>query len=656
KSRDSATEKPVKGSVHEETPKASNLKEQSESTVTQRTFIEVRLCSSSSSSSSSPSSVVSTPTVGSKGSLEDPVGVDSSPGSLTPSTKRTLSGAADLSRSTSTTHPSQEKTSCLPGSGETISATKNVSSDITCLVGQQHVHANDCQMDAKAGMDEKVKTSRSKSLHLRSERRSYSTETSVPPGPNPFSVQQRIKSFENLSGPDRPAIACIDVQSYAVTSKPPLSRRSSGHISTQGTESPSSMRNGPSCAGKGPETPTEPLHPRIPPSTVAFSNLDVPKGDSSRVPHPGEKAMGDSPEPEPDSTPQTSPVVRTRTPRSQSGLARSKLRELRALSMPDLDKLCTDQFTEDASEGRTKRDNDPSRVNRMYSSSSRRDGDQSDGAQPADASWSISLGELSLSPLHQNKLQNVLTSLTENTDVLRMIQEVKALTETTQVTEDIYFVVLSKDEGSGLGFSIAGGVDLEQKSISVHRVFSKGVAGVEGTIQRGDSIISINGTVLGGTTHGEALTCFHQARLHRQALVVIRKGKDSELSSPRQEVPFGAGRQAQCSSIITMETGAAVEVGPDGALSVELQKTSAGLGFSLEGGKASAQGDRPLNIKRIFRGGAAELSRVIDVGDEVLAINGRSLQGLMHYDAWNIIKAVSEGPVQLVIRKPRTSV
>lgn len=45
-----------------------------------------------------------------------------------------------------------------------------------------------------------------------------------------------------------------------------------------------------------------------------------------------------------------------------------------------------------------------------------------------------------------------------------------------------------------------------------------------------------------------------------------------------------------------------VEVGPDGVLSVELQKTSAGLGFSLDGGKASAHGDRPLNIKRVFKG------------------------------------------------------
>lgn len=45
-----------------------------------------------------------------------------------------------------------------------------------------------------------------------------------------------------------------------------------------------------------------------------------------------------------------------------------------------------------------------------------------------------------------------------------------------------------------------------------------------------------------------------------------------------------------------------VEIGPNGALKVELHKTSAGLGFSLEGGRASAQGDRPLHVKRIFKG------------------------------------------------------
>lgn len=35
---------------------------------------------------------------------------------------------------------------------------------------------------------------------------------------------------------------------------------------------------------------------------------------------------------------------------------------------------------------------------------------------------------------------------------------------------------------------------------------------------------------------------------------------------------------------------------------VTLEKTSAGLGFSLEGGKGSLHGDKPLTINRIFKG------------------------------------------------------
>lgn len=58
----------------------------------------------------------------------------------------------------------------------------------------------------------------------------------------------------------------------------------------------------------------------------------------------------------------------------------------------------------------------------------------------------------------------------------------------------------------------------------------------------------------------------------------------------------------------------------------------------------------------LLLGGAAEQAGNIESGDEILAVSGKSLLGLMHYDAWNIIKSVPEGPVQLLIRKPRTSV
>ncbi|XP_036384601.1 PDZ domain-containing protein 2-like [Megalops cyprinoides] len=630
---------------------------------------------------------VSTHASGKKESLEKTVnniGSDPTEGSITPSLEEDLSEQTGLSRSTAGVHQSQVKPSSSCSEDTFTTTINNAVSNAVGQARKQHAYTNNCQMDGafryttKLDTDENAKASRSKSHHLRSERRSYSTETSVPPGPNPSSVQQRIKSFENLSGPDRPAIVCIDVQSYALPSKAPLNRKSSGHVGSgnpQSTECQSLTRSTSSYADKVSEVPPESSYLGVPPSNVALLNFDVPEPDSHTEAQAEGKNIGVPGELKQDCPLHTPSVVQTRSSRASSGLARTRLRELRALSMPDLDKLCTGEFSSDVGgapadtelEGRPRESlapggpqwlnstsssgSDLTRANR--GTSNRGMGRETNGAQSTDASWSISLSKLITSPLEQSKLQSVLTSLKHNTDVLTMIQEVKALAE---VIEDIYFVVLTKEEGSGLGFSIAGGVDLEQKSITVHRVFSRGVANKEGTIRRGDSIISINGTLLGGVRHGEALSCLHQARLPRQAVVVIRRGRDSELSPPRQEVPIGTGRRVQCSTDITMGTAPAVEVGPDGAMSVELQKTSAGLGFSLEGGKASAQGDRPLNVKRIFRGGAAELSRVIDVGDEVLAINGRSLQGLMHYDAWNIIKSVSEGPVQLLIRKPRTSV
>lgn len=42
--------------------------------------------------------------------------------------------------------------------------------------------------------------------------------------------------------------------------------------------------------------------------------------------------------------------------------------------------------------------------------------------------------------------------------------------------------------------------------------------------------------------------------------------------------------------------------------SVDVEKGSGGIGFSLEGGRGSIQGDRPLVINRIFKGTLISLS------------------------------------------------
>lgn len=62
----------------------------------------------------------------------------------------------------------------------------------------------------------------------------------------------------------------------------------------------------------------------------------------------------------------------------------------------------------------------------------------------------------------------------------------------------------------------------------VHKVFPNGLACQEGTIQKGDEVLSINGKSLKGVTHSDASAIMRQARQPRQAVVVTRKPKDGE--------------------------------------------------------------------------------------------------------------------------------
>jgi len=76
---------------------------------------------------------------------------------------------------------------------------------------------------------------------------------------------------------------------------------------------------------------------------------------------------------------------------------------------------------------------------------------------------------------------------------------------------------------------------------------------------------------------------------------------------------------------------------------VTLKKEGTGLGFSLEGGKDSPLGDRPLTIKKIFTGGAADKTKVLRVGDEILSVNSADCGRMSRIEAWNFMKKLSDG-------------
>ncbi|XP_034730591.1 uncharacterized protein si:dkey-92i15.4 isoform X2 [Etheostoma cragini] len=217
----------------------------------------------------------------------------------------------------------------------------------------------------------------------------------------------------------------------------------------------------------------------------------------------------------------------------------------------------------------------------------------------------------------------------------RLLEDVRSVGDSTlQDYDDVQVVVLHKDIGVGLGFSVAGGVD-QNKPVTVHKVFHSGVAAQEGSIREGDQVLSINGTSLGSYAHWEALKVLRRTKTREMGVVVLRRGENSGVCKRGAQRNNQGPTQTQFT-----ETGQ--------LLCVRLEKNSRDLGFSLEGGVDSNLGNRPLTVQKIFQGGPVDK---VCPGDEVEEIDGMSVVGMRRLEVWSLIRKLPSGPVDLVLRR-----
>ncbi|XP_050666328.1 uncharacterized protein LOC126966380 isoform X2 [Leptidea sinapis] len=201
---------------------------------------------------------------------------------------------------------------------------------------------------------------------------------------------------------------------------------------------------------------------------------------------------------------------------------------------------------------------------------------------------------------------------------------------------------LMKSNGSGIGLILAGGIDCEAKDVTVHRVLSDSVAAKAG-IKKGTKVRSINGNTMAGLTHAQSVSILKEQR--PEILIEIEDEPRGFKDSCSDNEPTSL-ESSDLNSCDRNATGSIVTV------SLEKAGGGAGLGFGLDGGRDSPNGDRPLTIKKLFAGGAAARSGQVMVGAELLSAGGQSFEGFTRTQAWAALKALPNGQVVLVLKNP----
>ncbi|XP_075413122.1 inaD-like protein isoform X2 [Tenrec ecaudatus] len=204
-------------------------------------------------------------------------------------------------------------------------------------------------------------------------------------------------------------------------------------------------------------------------------------------------------------------------------------------------------------------------------------------------------------------------------------------------------VEIIRDLSDALGISIAGGKGspLGDIPIFIAMIQASGVAARTQKLKVGDRIISINGQPLDGLSHADVVNLLKNA-YGRIILQVVADTNINAIATHLESMSTGYHLGSPTAERHPEDT----ETAPPKVITLE--KGSEGLGFSIVGGYGSPHGDLPIYVKTIFAKGAAADDGQLKRGDQILAVNGETLEGVTHEQAVAILKR-QRGSVTLTV-------
>ncbi|KAM5261595.1 multiple PDZ domain protein isoform 18-T22 [Hipposideros larvatus] len=215
----------------------------------------------------------------------------------------------------------------------------------------------------------------------------------------------------------------------------------------------------------------------------------------------------------------------------------------------------------------------------------------------------------------------------------------------TSEIQGLRTVEIKKGPGDSLGISIAGGVGspLGDVPIFIAMMHPNGVAAQTQKLRVGDRIVTICNMSTEGMTHTKVVNLLKSASGSIE-MQVVAGGDVSVVTGHQQE----AANSSLSFPGLTSSSIFQDDLGPPQCKSISLDRGPDGLGFSIVGGYGSPHGDLPIYIKTVFAKGAASEDGRLKRGDQIIAVNGQSLEGVTHEEAVAILKR-TKGTVTLLV-------